>query len=76
MNAKVIRVSTTEYETEDGEIHELPFELDEAPTVEQFQRTLDTWRELIERGLNGEPTDPEPSGSKAKRLQTHPKKLG
>ena len=65
MKSKVVRVTKTEYETADGEIHELPFELDELPTVEEFQQTLDMWRELIERGLHGESSDARRSGKKA-----------
>jgi len=41
---KIISVSKTEFVTEDGVVHELPIELDEVPTTEEFQKTLDMWR--------------------------------
>lgn len=37
---KVINVTKTEYELEDGSIHPLPFELDVIPSLEEFQVIL------------------------------------
>jgi hypothetical protein len=47
-NMTVKRVSKTEFETADGGIHELPLELDEVPTVEEFQKNLDMWRNFFQ----------------------------
>jgi hypothetical protein len=38
---KVARVTETEFELEDGRIFQHIVELDEAPTVEEFQKYLD-----------------------------------
>ena len=38
---KVARVSETEFELEDGRVFQHIMELDEAPTVEEFQKYLD-----------------------------------
>lgn len=50
MKPKMItRVTTTEFETDDGVIHDIPFELDEIPTVEEFQRIYDEWFRLFQQ---------------------------
>ena len=52
MNPKIIRVTTTEFEMDDGTIIPHAIELDEEqlPTVEEFQKIYDRWKEVI----NGE----------------------
>ena len=40
---KVVRVTKTEFELEDGRVYEHPVELDEVPTVEEFQKIYDEW---------------------------------
>lgn len=40
---KVIKVTKTEFELEDGRTYEHPVELDEVPTVEEFQKIYDEW---------------------------------
>jgi len=49
----VTRVTKTEFELDDGRIYQHPFELDEVPTAEEFQRIYDRWRELFEKELDG-----------------------
>ena len=50
MKPKMItRVTTIEFETDDGVIHDIPFELDEVPTVEEFQRIYDEWFRLFQQ---------------------------
>jgi hypothetical protein len=50
MKPKMItRVTTTEFETDDGVIHDIPFELDEVPTVEEFQRIYDEWFRIFQQ---------------------------
>ncbi len=45
----IIRVTTTEFETDDGVIYDIPFELDEVPTAEEFQRIYDEWFRLFQQ---------------------------
>ena len=44
---KVVRVSRTEFELDNGDIYPIPFEYDYDPTIEEFQMFLDNSRELI-----------------------------
>ena len=46
---KVIRVTSEEFELDDGRIfpHVIEFDEDEVPTAEEFQATYDHWKELI-----------------------------
>lgn len=46
-NMKVVRVTKTEYELENGDIYPNVFELDEDITVEEFQNILDESKSLI-----------------------------
>jgi hypothetical protein len=43
----VVRVTKTEFELDDGRVFPHPVELDEEPTVEEFQETYDKSRKLI-----------------------------
>lgn len=45
----ITRVTETEFETNDGRVfpHPVPFEPDQIPTIEEFQRQYDQWRELF-----------------------------
>lgn len=53
---KIISVTKTEFVTEDGTVYPILFELDETPTVEEFQEIYDNWlqvfrdKELLENG--------------------------
>ena len=46
---KVIRVTSEEFELDDGRIfpHVIEFDEDEVPTVEEFQATYDRWKEIF-----------------------------
>ena len=44
---KVIRVSKTEFELENGDIYPIPFELGYEPTLEEFQKFIDDSKSLI-----------------------------
>lgn len=46
-NMKVVRVTKTEYELENGDIYPNVFELDEDMTVEEFQNILDESKSLV-----------------------------
>jgi sporulation-control protein spo0M len=45
----IIRVTNTEYETDDGVVTQLPFELDYVPTVEEFQKMYDEWFRIFQQ---------------------------
>ena len=40
-NRQIVRVTKTEFETADGTIRPMLFDLEEAPTVEEFQAIYD-----------------------------------
>ena len=40
---KVVKVTKTEFELEDGRVYEHPIELEEIPTLEEFQEIYDEW---------------------------------
>jgi len=44
----VVRVTKTEFELDDGRIFPHPVELDEVPTVEEFQKIYDKSRKLVQ----------------------------
>ena len=49
---KIVKVTKTEFETEDGTVHPIPFELDEAPSLEDFQQQYSHWLDVfISEGL-------------------------
>lgn len=45
---KVVRVTKIEFELEDGRIYEHPVELDEVPSLEDFQAIYDGWLEKFQ----------------------------
>jgi len=45
---KVVRVTKTDFELEDGSVYEHPVELDEVPTLEDFQAIYDEWVEKFQ----------------------------
>lgn len=47
MTKKIISVTKTEFVTEDGTVHPILFELDETPTVEEFQDIYDNWLQVF-----------------------------
>lgn len=53
---KVVRVTKTEFELEDGTIHPHAVEIDEVPTPEEFQVYYDHWFEIFESMTNGRQT--------------------
>ena len=46
-NYKVVRVTKTEFKLDNGDIYPHNFELEEDITVEEFQKLLDSSKELI-----------------------------
>jgi predicted transcriptional regulator len=46
-NMKVVRLSKTEYELENGDVYPNVFELDEDITVNEFQKLLDESKSLV-----------------------------
>ena len=45
---KVVRVTRTEFELDNGDIYPLPFELDETPTLKEFNEIYANSRTLVE----------------------------
>lgn len=45
---KVVRVTKTEFELEDGRVYDHPVELDSVPTLEDFQSVYDEWVEKFQ----------------------------
>ncbi|MBD3261706.1 MAG: hypothetical protein GF334_08550 [Candidatus Altiarchaeales archaeon] len=43
----VVRVTKTEFELDDGRVFPHPVELDEVPTIEDFQKIYDKSRKLV-----------------------------
>ena len=39
----VVRVTKTEFETQDGVVHQMPIELDSEISVVEFQKIYDEW---------------------------------
>jgi len=46
-NMKVVRLSKTEYELENGDVYPNVFELDEDITINEFQKLLDESKSLV-----------------------------
>lgn len=40
---KVVRVTKTEFELEDGRVYDHPIELEDVPSLEDFQAVYDEW---------------------------------
>ena len=40
---KVVRVTKTEFELEDGRVYDHPIELEDVPSLEDFQEMYDEW---------------------------------
>ena len=51
---KVVKVTKTEFELEDGRVYEHPVELDEVPTIADFQAIYDEWVEKFKHMFGGE----------------------
>jgi len=45
----IIKLTTTEYELDDGTINHIPFEMEELPTIEEFQTIYDEWFRLFQQ---------------------------
>ena len=50
----VVRVTRTEFELDDGRIFPHPVELDNVPSVEEFQRTYDKSRKLVQEMMDND----------------------
>lgn len=44
----IVKVSETEFETDDGVIYPIPFELENVPSVAEFQKIYDEWFRLFQ----------------------------
>jgi hypothetical protein len=50
---KVVRVTKTEYELENGSVYPLPFELDVIPSVEEFEVILHKSKQKLQEIIEG-----------------------
>jgi hypothetical protein len=50
---KVVRVTATEFELDDGTVFEHPVELEEVPTPEEFQAFYDHWFSIFSEMTDG-----------------------
>jgi hypothetical protein len=48
---KVVKVTKTEFELEDGRVYPHPVELDYVPSLKEFQKTYNEWAELLSKKL-------------------------
>lgn len=55
----VVRVTSTEFELDNGRIFEMPFELEEVPDLEDFQRIYDQWLTILQEMLEDRDLDIE-----------------
>jgi len=46
---KVVRVTRTEFELDNGDIYPLPFELDHTPTLKEFNKIYANSKKLVEQ---------------------------
>lgn len=53
LHKKVVRVTNIEFELEDGSVFEHPVELEEVPTIEEFQAYYDYWFTFFEEMTSG-----------------------
>lgn len=51
---KIIRVTKSEFELEDGRVFQHPVELDDVPSVEEFQAIYDRWRVILLDEIGGD----------------------
>ena len=49
----VVRITKDEFELDDGRIFPHMVELDEVPTIEEFQKTYDKSRKLVQEMMDG-----------------------
>jgi len=57
---KVVKVTKTEFELEDGSVYPIPFELDYTPTVKELQKMINNSKKLmlnLINEINGTTTD-------------------
>ena len=43
----IIRLTKTEFELSDGTIHPILFNMEDLPSIEEFQKIYDNWAELF-----------------------------
>jgi len=48
LSRKIVKVTKNEFTTEDGKIHPMVFDIDEVPTVKEFQKQYDEWLHVFQ----------------------------
>jgi hypothetical protein len=56
---KIVRVTKTEFELDNGTVCPIPFDLDETPSLESFQQAYDHWLALFRDAQLMEGHEPE-----------------
>lgn len=51
---KVVRVTKTEFELEDGQVFQHPVQLDTVPSIKDFQIIYDEWFNTLNEKVNNE----------------------
>lgn len=67
LRKKVIRVSSTEFELDDGSTFPHAVELEDVPTPEEFQKFYDHWFSIFEDLTDGETSDHRTSAERRKK---------
>ena len=65
LHKKVVCVTKTEFELDDGSVFPHPMELSEVPTPEEFQAYYDHWFTIFEEMTNGREATQDLSSLKA-----------
>ena len=47
MDMRIVRVTTTDFELEDGRTYQHPVPLEKAPSLKQFQAIYDRWERVF-----------------------------
>ncbi|HNC56684.1 MAG TPA: hypothetical protein PLP33_14650 [Leptospiraceae bacterium] len=45
----IVKVTKTEFEMDDGVVYPIPFELENVPSVDEFQKIYDEWFRLFQQ---------------------------
>ncbi|MFA7144851.1 MAG: hypothetical protein WC088_06280 [Candidatus Izemoplasmatales bacterium] len=48
----IVRITKTEFELDDGRIFHHPIELDDVPTIEEFQKIYDRSRKIVQEMID------------------------
>ena len=61
---RVIRITKTEFELEDGRVYQHLFPLEKIPPIKQFQSIYDRWKQIIKQ------EEPEDAGETSQHRES------